>query len=194
MDTEFYERLILREIIENWAIWRDTANWKEFRSLWHDDGVMSATMFQGPVNDFIKQAQESHEKGIRAQHVLGGSSINVVHNRATAQTRATIGQRAKIHKVICDVICTIQFVDLFEKRDEKWGLVFRQGVYEKDRLDPVDTSKTVILDKNILAKFPEGYCHLAYLQTNAGLDVKTDMPGSSGPEFEALIYKMKNWI
>lgn len=194
MSNEAMERLLIREMIENWAIWRDTANWERFRSLWHDDGVMAATVFQGPVDEFIGQAQKSHGRGVTSQHILGGTTVDIEGNRAVAQTRATIGQRLPVHDVICDVVCTIRFYDLFEKRDGRWGLVRRQGIYEKDRLDPVDTSQTVSLDPEVLARFPSGYCHLAYLQSGAGFTVKTDMPGLTGPEVDALYASGAAWL
>ena len=194
MPNEAEERQTIREMIENWAIWRDTADWERFRSLWHDDGVMVATMFQGPVDDFIEQARKSHARGITAQHILGGTSVDINGNRAVAQTRATIGQRAPVHDVICDVVCTIRFCDLFEKRAGRWGMVRRQGIYEKDRLDPVDTSQTVSLDPEILVRFPAGYRHLAYLQTSTGATVKTDMPGLTGLEVEALYATCAAWL
>lgn len=188
------ERQAIREIIENWAIWRDSGEWVRFRSLWHDDGVMVATTFQGSVDEFIDRARQSHERGVTAHHILGGISIDIAGDRAVAQTRATIGQRAPVHDVVCDVVCTIRFYDLFEKRDGRWGLVRRQGIYEKDRLDPVDTSQTVSLDPEVLAQFPSGYRHLAYLQTNAGFTVKTDMPGLTGPAVDALYATGAAWL
>ena len=194
MPNELLERQIINEIIHNWAIWRDTGNWKKFRSLWHDDGYMSATMFQGPIDEFIDQAKRSHQSGVAVQHIMGGSSIDINKNRAAAQTRATIGQRAIIHDVLCDVICTIRFCDLFEKRNNKWGLVWRKGIYEKDRLDPVDNTKSISLDTNLLNMFPDGYRHLAYLQSTNGLTVKKDMPGMNGPEVEEVYTKIESWI
>ena len=188
------ERQTIREIIENWAIWRDSGNWERFRSLWHDDGVMTATMFQGPVDAFIDQARHAHERGVTAQHILGGTSVDVNGGRAVAQTRATIGQRAPVHDVLCDVVCTVRFYDLFEKREGRWGLVRRQGIYEKDRLDPVDNTHTVSLDAELLSRFPGGYRHLAYLQTNAGFTVKPDMPGLTGPEVDALYASGAAWL
>ena len=194
MPSEFLERQMINEIINNWAIWRDTGNWKKFRSLWHDDGYMSATMFQGPIDEFIDQAKKSHKNGLAVQHIMVGSAIDINGNRAAAQTRATIGQRAIIHDVLCDVTCTIRFCDLFEKRNNIWGLVWRKGIYEKDRLDPVDTTKSITLDSNLLDMFPEGYCHLAYLQSLNGLTVKKDMPGLNGPEAESVYAKIESWI
>jgi len=194
MTNEFLERQIINEIIQKWAICRDTGNWEKFRSLWHDDGYMAATMFQGPIDEFIDQAKASHQSGLSVQHIMGGSSVDINGNRAAAQTRATIGQRAKIHNILCDVVCTIRFCDLFEKRNNQWGLVWRKGIYEKDRLDPVDSTESVSLDADLLAKFPEGYRYLAYLQSTNGLTVKKDMPGLNGPEVEAVYAKIESWI
>jgi hypothetical protein len=81
-----------------------------------------------------------------------------------------------------------------EKRTGKWGVVLRQPIYEKDRMDPVDPSKTLQLDTKLLESFPEGYRHLAYLQTGIGYKVKPDMPGLKGPEVEALYARGKRWL
>ncbi|MEA2321162.1 MAG: hypothetical protein QOD81_1012, partial [Solirubrobacteraceae bacterium] len=64
--------------------------------------------------------------------------------------------------------------------------VLRQPIYEKDRIDPVDPRESLSLDPTVLERFPEGYRHLAYLQTAIGFDVKRDMPGLTGPEVERL--------
>ena len=54
-----------------------------------------------------------------------------------AQTKMAILHRAPVEGVICDFTCIGRFYDFFEKRD-RWGLVLRQPIYEKDRIDPVD--------------------------------------------------------
>jgi hypothetical protein len=72
--------------------------------------------------------------------------------------------------------------------------VLRQPIYEKDRLDPVDSSAKLALDQDLLKRFPEGYRHLAYLQTRIGYKVKPDMPGIDGPELEALYARGKAWL
>ena len=95
--------------------------------------------------------------------------------------------------VLCDVVCTGRFYDFFEKRG-RWGLVLRQPIYEKDRLDPIDPSAKLALDQELLARFPEGYRHLAYLQTRIGYKVKPDMPGLDGPEVEALYKRGERWL
>ena len=100
----------------------------------------------------------------------------------------TISQRAEVEGVLCDVVCTGRFYDFFERRDGRWGLVLRQPIYEKDRLDPVDPAAAPdARPGDLLARFPEGYRHLAYLQTRIGYEVKRDMPGLTGPEVERAL-------
>jgi len=91
-------------------------------------------------------------------------------------------------------LCTGRFYDFFEKRKNRWAIVLRRLFYEKDRMDPVDPSKTVQLDPDILAQFPEGYQHLAYLQSGLGFKVKTNMPGLRGPDADALYAQGKKWL
>ena len=194
MDSEAADRVTIRELVENWALWRDARLWDRFRTVWHADGRMMATWFQGGFEEFIKVNDEGWARGVRILHLLGGSSIDVVGNRAIAQTKMTISQRAPVEGVICDVVCTGRFYDFFEKRQDRWGLVLRQPIYEKDRLDPVDPSAKLALDQDLLKRFPEGYRHLAYLQTRIGYKVKPDMPGIDGPELEALYARGKAWL
>ena len=188
------DRRAIRELVEGWAIWRDALDWDRFRTVWHEDGRMMATWFQGSRDEFIKVSEEGYQKGVRILHFLGGSTIDVAGARAIAQTKMTISQRAKVEDVLCDVVCTGRFYDFFEKRNGRWGLVLRQPIYEKDRLDPLDPSAKLTLDKDLLARFPEGYRHLAYLQTRIGYTVKPDMPGLDGPEVEKLYARGEKWL
>ena len=194
MPRDTADRLAIRDVVENWVIWRDARMWDRFRTLWHKDGRMWATWFQGTYEEFIKVSQEGFDRGVRIMHMLGGTSVDIKGKRAIAQTKMTISQRAKVEGVECDVVCTGRFYDFLEKRKGKWGLVLRRLAYEKDRIDPVDPGTRPKLDKTLLARFPEGYRHLAYLQTRHGYTVKPDMPGITGPELEALYQRGAAWL
>jgi hypothetical protein len=191
---EIEDKRVIRELVENWALWRDALMWDRFRTVWHDDGRMMATWFQGTADEFIKVSQEGYERGVRILHFLGGTSIDIAGDRAIAQTKMTISQRARVEDVLCDVVCTGRFYDFLEKRGSRWGLVLRQPIYEKDRLDPLDPAAKLALDQDLLARFPEGYRHLAYLQIRIGYKVKPDMPGLDGPEVAALYGRGAAWL
>jgi len=194
MDDRLIDRIELRELVENWALWRDAGDWDRFRTVWHDDGVMMATWFQGPASEFIRVTQEGWAKGVSILHFLGGSSVELAGDRAIVQTKMTISQRGDVNGVLCDVVCTGRFFDFIERRKGRWGMVLRQPIYEKDRVDPVDPSARLELDQARLNEFPKGYRHLAYIQTQIGYTVKRDMPQLSGPEVEHLYARGKAWL
>jgi hypothetical protein len=188
------DRLAIRDLIENWVLWRDARQWDRFRTVWHKDGEMWATWFQGSYEDFIKVSQEGYDRGVRIMHMLGGTNIEIKGNRAIAQTKMTISQRADVDGVLCDVVCTGRFYDFIERRKGRWGIVWRRLAYEKDRLDPIDPSARLALDQALLSSFPEGYRHLAYLQAKIGYKIKMDLPGLDGPELDALYAKGDAWL
>ena len=194
MPRDTADRQAIRDLVENWALWRDARLWDRFRTVWHKEGRMMATWTQGTVEEFIKMSDEGWARGMKFLHFLGGSSIDVKGKRAIAQTKMTISQRAPIEGVVCDVVCTGRFYDFLEKRKGRWGLVLRQPIYERDRLNPVDPAATLSLDQKLLNSFPEGYRHLAYMQTRVGYKVKTDMPGMEGPELDVLYAKGEAWL
>lgn len=184
----------IRQLLENWVVWRDAGDWQRFRTVWHDDGVMMATWFQGVADEFIRVTREGWDKGVSILHFLGGTAVDVAGHRAVAQTKMTISQRALVHDVWVDVVCTGRFYDFLEKRDGRWGMVLRQPIYEKDRMDPVSPNARLVLDTDLLLSFPEGYRHLAYLQSQIDYKIKKDMPGLKGPEVQALYAKGANWL
>jgi len=194
MDTLTSDRLAIRDLVENWVVWRDAGDWDRFRTVWHDDGWMMATWTQGGFEHFIQMTIEGWAKGVSILHFLGGQSVELNGDRAISQTKMTISQRAPVHGVLCDVTCTGRFYDFIERRGGRWGLVLRQPIYEKDRMDPVDPAAELSLDPELLARFPEGYRHLAYLQTQIGYPVKTDMPGLKGDKVQALYEHGRRWL
>jgi len=159
---------------------------------------MMATWFQGPYRDFIRVTREGWDKGVSILHFLGGSAIEVAGDRAIAQTKMTISQRGMVEgadgPVLCDVVCTGRFHDFVQKHDGQWKLLHRQPIYEKDRIDPVDPSAQLRLDAALLATFPEGYRHLAYIQTRIGYRVKMDMPMLKGDQVQALYRRGAQWL
>ena len=188
------EKLEIIEVVQNWALWRDAGDWERFRTVWHDDGWMTATWFQGPAEEFIKVSKAGFEKGVSILHFLGGSSVDLKGSRAIAQTKMTISQRGSCEGETVDVVCTGRFYDFFEKRTGKWAIVRRQPIYEKDRMDPVDPSVRIKLDPDLLGSIPEGYRHLGYLQSRLGFKVKRDLPQLRGAEVEKLYRHGRAWL
>jgi hypothetical protein len=194
MDEKMKNEFEIRQMIERWAVWRDAGDWERFATVWHPEGVMMATWFQGPFADFIRVTKEGWAKGVSILHFLGGSAIDIEGERAIAQTKMTISQRGEVDGVLCDVVCTGRFYDFVVRHEGAWKLLHRQPIYEKDRIDPVDPSATVALDKAALAAMPEGYRHLALIQKRIGYTVKMDMPMLKGAVVEELYRRGARWL
>ena len=184
----------IRQCVENWVVWRDAGDWERFATVWHSDGWMTATWFQGSATAFIEVSRAGFERGVNILHALNGWSCDVSGARAISQAKMNIFQRAALDGVVVDVTCWGRFYDFFEKRADKWAIVRRQPIYEKDRLDVVDPSATLTLDPALLAKFPEGYRHLGYLQEKNGFTVKAGLPGIRGPAVDTLYAEGRAWL
>lgn len=185
----------IRQAIENWAVWRDAGDWERFVTLWRNDGHMSATWFQGSAVEFAQVSRDGVDNGVSILHFLGGCTVDQKDNRAVAQTKMTISQRGVVHGVLVDVLCTGRFYDFFDFTDDRWLLVRRQPIYEKDRMDPVEPSATLTLDQERLHSLPEGYRHLAYLQQESGfITTHRDLPGLSGASLQRLYDDGDRWL
>ena len=152
MNALLADKLAIRETVENWVLWRDAGDWDRFATVWHPDGWMTATWFQGPAQQFIAASREGFNRGVHILHTLGGWTCEIVGSRAISQTKMTIHQRAMLAGVLVDVACLGRFYDFFEKRDGRWAIARRQPIYEKDRLDPVDPAAMLMLDAAWLAR------------------------------------------
>ena len=71
------DKRCIRELVENWAVWRDARLWDRFRTVWHADGRMMATWFQGSFEEFIAANEQGWARGVRILHFLGGSAIDI---------------------------------------------------------------------------------------------------------------------
>ena len=78
------DRLTIRQLVEDWAVLRDARMWDRFRTVWHDDGVMQATWFQGSRDEFIKVSEEGWQK--RRAHPAFPRRLD--HRRVAARARS----------------------------------------------------------------------------------------------------------
>jgi SnoaL-like domain len=189
------DRLAIRELVENWSIYRDNREWDRFLEVWHDGGVMMTTWGgQATPEQFVAAATKGFAQGDRMLHSVGGVTAQVQGERGFAMSKLRIMQRGGVEGVSCDVTCIGVNFDFMERRAGRWGLVLRQPVYERDFIVPANPGETVALNPEIMARRPDGYQRLAYLQEGLGYTIKPDMPTEVGPEREALAAAAAAWL
>ena len=106
----------------------------------------------------------------------------------------TPAQRADLDGTVCDVTCFARHLDRWEKRDGLWGLLLRETIFDRDRIDTVVPGQAVKLDMALLNSFPEQYRHLGYLQTKLGFNISTDIPRLRSPAGDALLAEGRRWL
>jgi hypothetical protein len=188
-------RLAIRELIDNWAIWRDARMWAKIEQLWHAGGVMMTTWGgTSTPAEFAKAAQTGYERGDRMLHSNGGTTVDIVGNRAIAQTKLRIMQRVSIGDVECDVVCIGRDYDFVERRNGRWGFILRQPIYERDLITTVDPNAKLSISAEALKRYPEGYGRLGYLQETLGYKIVGDMPAHDGPRLMELYQSGERWL
>lgn len=194
MNADLLERLAIGALAEDWALARDTGDWEALRATAHAGASITTTWFDGSFDAFIGACQASWRKGSRSQHVLGGTAVRIRGERALAQTRMSIMVRSTLDGIEVDAVCHGRFLDRVEKRQGNWRIAKRSVIYEKDRIDPVDPGAKLTLDAALLARFPEGYRHLAYLQTRNGAQVNPQLPTGRGEALDRLLQEANVWL
>ena len=191
---DLQDQLAISALMQSWALARDTGDWGKLRATAHPGAAMTTTWFDGSFDAFVESCEVSWRKGSRSQHFLGGTVAEIEGTRAIAQTRMSINVRSLLDGVEVDAVCTGRFFDRVEKREGVWRIARRSVIYEKDRIDPVDPTVQLRLDPALLASMPEGYRHLAYIQTRIGYKVKMDMPMLKGPVVQELYRRGARWL
>ena len=192
--AEIEDDRLIRELLQNWAIWRDAGDWERFRTVWHPDGRMMATWTQGTGDEFIEISKQAWAKGVSILHFLGGISVDVAGNRAISQTKMTISQRAEV--MACWWTWSAPAASTTSSRSARAAGASccasrstRRTAWTRSR-----RARRLCSTGRCWSNFPPGYRHLAYLQTRIGYKVKRDMPGLKGPEVEALYARGAAWL
>ena len=190
------DRQLIRDLVENWVVWRDAGDWERFATVWHEDGVMMATWFQGPAIEFIKVSREGFERGVSILHFLGGTSIDSERrSRAIAQTKMTISQRAEVHGVTVRRRLHRALLRLPREARRPLG----------DRAAPADLREGPARPARPRRRryaltppsSPSSRPATATSPTSrprSATTVKRDMPGLTGPEVERLYQRGADWL
>ena len=68
---------------------------------------------------------------------MGGSTIRLNGGKALAESRLILLSRARLGEVEVDITCYGRFYDRFVTHDGAWTILWRNVIYEKDRIDPL---------------------------------------------------------
>jgi hypothetical protein len=189
------DELAILRLVNRWIVYRDNGDWERLRAIWHEDGTMTAGWQMGPADGFIAASKERWDDGrMKVAHELGAIEVEVLGDRAISQNKITITVRAELDGSVCDVTCMGRHFDRWEKRDGLWGLLGRQTIYDRDRLDTVVPGEVPKLDLDLLHSFGEPFRHIAYVFIKVGYAITPAHPAFRTPEGDALVSEWRAWL
>lgn len=188
------DRDAIRSVIAAWGLYRDTGRFEELRALFAPGATIQTTWFDGSADEFVDLSKAAFGGPARAQHSFGTSTIELQADRATADTRITLQLRTTVEGIAVDATCYGRVFDFLVRRENAWRILKRIPVYEKDRIEPVDPSAQIAIDPVALARFPEGYRHIAYLQTLGGSAITAGLIQPDSKAERQLYQEGRDWL
>ena len=141
------DRQQLNDLMNGW-MYRDLGNWDGLRNLFHPDGTIEITWFEGLASDFVEGSMRMGASDLRTKHLIAQPCVtfNASGNKAILETNAIImGENVKLN-LGCE--CHNRFYDLAEKRDGVWKLFHRQSLSAMGSftfpLGPVEIDKSIL--------------------------------------------------
>ncbi|MFO6296624.1 nuclear transport factor 2 family protein [Rahnella selenatireducens] len=165
MQSQLVDRQQINDLMNGW-MYRDLGNWDGLRNLFHPDGTIEITWFEGLASDFVDGSMRMGASDLRTKHLIAQPVVtfNASGNKAILETNAMIMGENVILNLGCE--CHNRFYDLAEKRDGVWKLFHRQSVYDMGTFTfPLGQ---VEIDQSIVTKYPREYAALAYLLEKSG--------------------------
>ncbi|MGR5945231.1 nuclear transport factor 2 family protein [Enterobacter sp. RHBSTW-00175] len=165
MRNQQNDRQQLNDLMNGW-MHRDLGEWEQLNELFHPDGTIEITWFEGLGSDFVKGSMRMGTSDLRTKHLIASPAVtfNANGDKAILETNAIIiAENVKLN-IGCE--CHNRFYDLAEKREGVWKLFRRQSIYDMGTftfpLGPVE------IDRRTAEKYPREYAALAYLLEQSG--------------------------
>ena len=86
MHTTLEDHQAISDLMTGW-MYRDLAQWDQLAGLFHPDGTIEVTWFEGPATDFIEGSQRMGQSDLRTKHFVGQPIIRFNGSRAIVEFR-----------------------------------------------------------------------------------------------------------
>lgn len=160
------DRWQITDLMTGW-IHRDLGEWDKLRDLFHPDGEIEVTWFEGKASDFIEGSRRMGKSTLKTKHLVGTPVVTFHGDRALVETNAVIVADNAALNLGCAV--HNRFFDKVERRDGVWKLVKRQSIYDMGSF--TFPGGIVAIEQEVVAKYPREYAALAYLLEKSGFPV-----------------------
>lgn len=184
---ETIDRMRIAELVEYERYCADYRHKEQQRQLWFEDGNIVTTWFSGLFVDYIKAsptknvpaaqgACEDEKVSHMVHHRVNDTVVWLKGDRAVAELLCLLCFRTKIGWEWMDIQCWCRMHYRVERREGKWGIVYFEGIYEKDRMDPVFQDSVLKIPREKL---------MQYRPINWNMALRRDVFEGGGAGFDA---------
>jgi hypothetical protein len=161
------DRQNIADLMTGW-IHRDLEEWEQLRDLFHPDGTIEISWFEGRASDFVDGSMRMGKSDLRTKHVMSAPVVTFNGNKAIVETNVVVVAT----NVRLDLGCSThaRFYDQVEKRNDSWKIVKRQGIYDFSYFN--FPQGIVEIDRDLVRRYPPEYASLGYLLEKSGFRVK----------------------
>lgn len=185
------DKLAIGELINGW-IYRDLGQWDQLLTLFHPEGTIEVTWFEGRFHDFVRASASMQSSPIATKHLTGTPLIvfNPQGDKALAETNAMIVTENATLKLGSSTHS--RFYDYVEKRDDRWRLLRRQCIYDFASFS--FPAGPVAIDPEVAGRYPLSYAPLAYLLEKSGFPVGRVFATKNSAQETAMRAEALRWL
>ncbi len=140
--TELADRQAIRDLIYTYCRAVDRLDIPLGHSIWHDDGYADygADYYQGPGRGVIDTICKHHQALISHSHQVTNILIELDGDRAGSEAYVTGTMRLNRQEQLLHVGVWARYLDRWERRQGRWGLVRREVVFDHDEMREVTST------------------------------------------------------
>ena len=135
-------------------------------------------------------SREEPDEKQSVRHKVHNTVVWLNGTRAVAEMLCTLQFRVELGGEWVDINCEARMHYRLEKRGGVWGILYFEGIYEKDRLDPIFGDSVFNIPREQLEKYRSINWNMAARRDlyEGGLKNSDDWAGSDRPETVRRIY------
>lgn len=202
-DEEILTKAHIRNLVEYDRYCCDYGHKDEERKLWFMDGQLFTTWFRGSITDYLSstsastgQQPEPHPMEHHA-HRINNTVVWLKGSKAIAEVLCTLNFRTRLGWEWVDLQCWCRMHYRVENRDGHWGIVYFEGIYEKDRIDPVFGDSQFAIPREVLQQYRPNNWNMAVRRDLFGNGLRNagEWAGPDRPEtIERLYRESSEWM
>ena len=131
----------IRDCLYRYARGIDRIERDLIESAFHDGAVIEfGKLFSGSLQDFLDVSISVQKRQTQCQHIIGNILIELDGDVARVESYEVARHKTPMGDRVVDMVLCTRFLDRFERRNSRWGIVSRRKVLDSGRFLNADES------------------------------------------------------